>query len=97
MMLAAIALAGILGAGIHPGAPADVHASAAQSATTSFSWVGAYYAATTPGASAVLPQADPTLATPAGAGHSRFAATLEEHERNVAAYRHGLKAAQGSH
>ena len=42
-----------------------MHASTAQSATTSFSWVGAYYAATTPGASAVLPQADPTLATPA--------------------------------
>jgi UPF0755 protein len=31
------------------------------------------------------------------AGHSRFATTLEEHERNVTAYRRGLKEAQGSH
>jgi UPF0755 protein len=29
------------------------------------------------------------------AGHSRFATTLEEHERNVSAYRQGLKAAGG--
>jgi UPF0755 protein len=28
-------------------------------------------------------------------GHSRFATTLEEHERNVSAYRRGLKDAQG--
>lgn len=77
MMLAAIALAGILGAGIHPAAAADVHASTSQSAATRFSWVGAYYAATTPGASAVLPQADPTLATPAGAGHSLAEITVQ--------------------
>jgi UPF0755 protein len=37
------------------------------------------------------------VADPTGAGHSRFAATLEEHERNVAAYRQGLKNAQGAH
>jgi UPF0755 protein len=30
-------------------------------------------------------------------GHSRFASTLEEHERNVSAYRRGLKDAQGAH
>jgi UPF0755 protein len=36
------------------------------------------------------------VADPGSAGHSRFAATLEEHERNVSAYRHGLKAA-GAH
>jgi UPF0755 protein len=37
------------------------------------------------------------VADPGAAGHSRFAATLEEHERNVTAYRHGLKGAQGAH
>ena len=37
------------------------------------------------------------VADPAAAGHSRFAATLEEHERNVTAYRRGLKQAQGGH
>jgi UPF0755 protein len=37
------------------------------------------------------------VADPSGAGHSRFAATLEEHERNVVAYRQGLKNAQGAH
>jgi UPF0755 protein len=38
------------------------------------------------------------VADPSGAGHSRFAATLEEHQRNVAAYRQGLKdAQQGAH
>ena len=37
------------------------------------------------------------VADPAAAGHSRFAATLEEHERNVTAYRRGLKEAQGAH
>jgi UPF0755 protein len=37
------------------------------------------------------------VADPAAAGHSRFAATLEEHERNVTAYRQGLKEAQGGH
>ena len=37
------------------------------------------------------------VADPAAAGHSRFAATLEEHERNVTAYRRGLKEAQGGH
>jgi UPF0755 protein len=37
------------------------------------------------------------VADPAAAGHSRFAATLEEHERNVTAYRRGLKDAQGAH
>jgi UPF0755 protein len=36
------------------------------------------------------------VADPAAAGHSRFAATLEEHERNVTAYRQGLKEAQGA-
>jgi UPF0755 protein len=35
------------------------------------------------------------VADPAAAGHSRFATTLEEHERNVSAYRRGLKDAQG--
>jgi UPF0755 protein len=37
------------------------------------------------------------VADPAAAGHSRFAATLEEHQRNVTAYRQGLKEAQGAH
>jgi UPF0755 protein len=37
------------------------------------------------------------VADPAAAGHSRFAATLEEHERNVIAYRRGLKDLQGAH
>ena len=38
------------------------------------------------------------VADPSGAGHSRFAATLEEHQRNVTAYRQGLKEAQqGAH
>jgi UPF0755 protein len=37
------------------------------------------------------------VADPSGAGHSRFAATLEEHQRNVVAYRQGLKSAQGAH
>jgi UPF0755 protein len=37
------------------------------------------------------------VADPSGAGHSRFAATLEEHQRNVVAYRQGLKNAQGAH
>ncbi|HTZ58282.1 MAG TPA: endolytic transglycosylase MltG [Acidobacteriaceae bacterium] len=36
------------------------------------------------------------VADPAAAGHSRFAATLEEHEQNVTAYRRGLKEAQGA-
>jgi UPF0755 protein len=34
------------------------------------------------------------VADPSASGHSRFAATLEEHERNVTAYRRGLKEAQ---
>jgi len=34
------------------------------------------------------------VADPSAAGHSRFATTLEEHERNVTAYRRGLKEAQ---
>jgi UPF0755 protein len=37
------------------------------------------------------------VADAGAAGHSRFAATLEEHERNVSAYRRGLKDAQGTH
>ena len=37
------------------------------------------------------------VADPSGAGRSRFAATLEEHERNVIAYRRGLKDAQATH
>jgi UPF0755 protein len=37
------------------------------------------------------------VADPAAAGHSRFAATLEEHERNVTAYRRGLKDAGEAH
>jgi UPF0755 protein len=37
------------------------------------------------------------VADPRAAGHSRFAATLEEHERNVTAYRQGLKDVQGAH
>ena len=37
------------------------------------------------------------VADASGSGHSRFATTLEEHERNVTAYRRGLKDAQGSH
>jgi UPF0755 protein len=37
------------------------------------------------------------VADPRAAGHSRFAATLEEHERNVTAYRQGLKNVQGAH
>jgi UPF0755 protein len=37
------------------------------------------------------------VADPRATGHSRFAATLEEHERNVTAYRQGLKDGQGAH
>ncbi len=37
------------------------------------------------------------VADASGSGHSRFATTLEEHERNVNAYRRGLKDAQGTH
>ncbi len=37
------------------------------------------------------------VADASASGHSRFAATLEEHERNVSAYRRGLKDAQGGH
>lgn len=37
------------------------------------------------------------VADPRAAGHSRFAATLEEHERNVTAYRQGLKDLPGAH
>jgi UPF0755 protein len=37
------------------------------------------------------------VADPAAAGHSRFATTLEEHQRNVAAYRKGVKQTAGSH
>ena len=37
------------------------------------------------------------VADAAASGHSRFATTLEEHERNVNAYRRGLKDAQGAH
>ena len=37
------------------------------------------------------------VADAGGSGHSRFATTLEEHERNVSAYRQGLKDAQGTH
>jgi len=37
------------------------------------------------------------VADPAADGRSRFAATLEEHERNVSAYRRGLKDSQGTH
>jgi UPF0755 protein len=37
------------------------------------------------------------VADPKAAGHSRFAATLAEHDRNVAAYRLGLKQAQEAH
>jgi UPF0755 protein len=36
------------------------------------------------------------VADAGAAGHSRFAATLEEHERNVSAYRKGLKAGAGA-
>jgi UPF0755 protein len=37
------------------------------------------------------------VADAGASGHSRFASTLEEHERNVSAYRQGLKNAQGTH
>ena len=37
------------------------------------------------------------VADASAAGHSRFAATLAEHDRNVAAYRQGLKQAQAAH
>ena len=37
------------------------------------------------------------VADASAAGHSRFAATLAEHDRNVAAYRQGLKQAQEAH
>ncbi len=37
------------------------------------------------------------VADAGGSGRSRFATTLEEHERNVTAYRRGLKDAQGTH
>jgi UPF0755 protein len=37
------------------------------------------------------------VAAAGASGHSRFAATLAEHERNVNAYRRGLKDAQGTH
>ena len=77
MILAALALAGVLGARVHPGAPTTPTtptAPTAQSASHAtaaikFSWVGSYYVAKTPGASALLPQAQPKLASP-GPGHS---------------------------
>jgi UPF0755 protein len=37
------------------------------------------------------------VADASGSGHSRFAATLAEHQRNVNAYRRGVKDAQGTH
>jgi UPF0755 protein len=37
------------------------------------------------------------VADPKAAGHSRFAATLAEHDRNVAAYRLSLKQSQEAH
>jgi UPF0755 protein len=37
------------------------------------------------------------VADASASGHSRFAATLAEHDRNVAAYRQGLRQAQGTH
>jgi UPF0755 protein len=37
------------------------------------------------------------VADASASGHSRFATTLEEHERNVSAYRQGLKDTQGAH
>jgi UPF0755 protein len=37
------------------------------------------------------------VADAGASGHSRFAATLEEHQRNVEAYRRGVKDAQGAH
>jgi UPF0755 protein len=37
------------------------------------------------------------VADPRAAGHSRFATTLAEHDRNVSAYRQGLKDTQGGH
>jgi len=37
------------------------------------------------------------VADAGASGHSRFATTLAEHERNVIAYRQGLKDAQGAH
>ena len=36
------------------------------------------------------------LADPTASGHSRFAATLEEHERNVAAYRQAQRSGGAS-
>lgn len=61
MIIAAIALASVIHAGIHP--------ASSRAADTKFSWVGSYYAARTPGASALLPQAQPKL-DPPGVGHS---------------------------
>ena len=37
------------------------------------------------------------VADPKAAGHSRFASTLEEHQRNVSAYRQSLKEGQETH
>ncbi len=37
------------------------------------------------------------VADAGASGHSRFATTLEEHQRNVDAYRRGIKGAQGVH
>jgi UPF0755 protein len=37
------------------------------------------------------------VADAGASGHSRFASTLEEHERNVSAYRRGLRDTQGAH
>jgi hypothetical protein len=61
MIIAAIALAAVLGAGVHPGSPAEMRAGAAHGTGTKFSWVGSYYVARAAGASAVLPQAHPKL------------------------------------
>jgi hypothetical protein len=69
MILAAFALASVLTAGVHPG---TAHADAA----IRYSWVGSYDVARTPGASAVLPQADPRLAAPT-AGHSLAEVTVQ--------------------
>ena len=90
MILAALALAGVLGARVHPGAPTTPTtptAPTAQSASHAtaaikFSWVGSYYVAKTPGASALLPQAQPKLASP-GPGHSLAEVAVQSADDHV--------------
>jgi hypothetical protein len=69
MILAALALAAVLNAG--------THTSVTSASAGRYFWVGADYVASTPGASAILPQAQPRLASPGDGGHSLAELTVQ--------------------